>query len=460
MWYLNLPKSVFKFIVVVFSLASCQRSDSFDLKITSETSAIDSLFLEESISKKVIFKIPISKSSTTISQVVNTITIGSVHFKDGKQGYLTILRPGKRVKMHIKADSSISTGHVEDSLLTYLWKSNNSFLADNGDFIFSTQSPDSLIALFNGFRLKRKAVIEKYSPILDSEVSDLLHFQNTARLYSFLFFYGRILKKLSPRNTFYDFVKQMETDSKWIKTFPSNTLYRYEVEYLKVHDAIKSIDSFLGFIEKQKIDQDHKDFLKSMYITDLIEKPFKFERHKDLLNSKSLRHVIQREKDNRYVSLIKRSAQLFFSIQHGEPAYNFTAETVTGKKVSLSDFEGKIVFIDNWASWCGPCIVERPKVLKMADKYSGNTNVTFLMISVDAKKSDWMNFLKNQGLSSHYGIDLIIENGMHSEYGKNYNIKFIPKYMLIDQKGFIINSNIHDLPSSVEKLINVNLKNR
>ncbi|MEM1336278.1 MAG: TlpA disulfide reductase family protein [Bacteroidota bacterium] len=362
--------------------------------------------------------------------------------------------------MHIKADSSISTGHVEDSLLTYLWKSNNSFLADNGDFIFSTQSPDSLIALFNGFRLKRKAVIEKYSPILDSEVSDLLHFQNTARLYSFLFFYGRILKKLSPRNTFYDFVKQMETDSKWIKTFPSNTLYRYEVEYLKVHDAIKSIDSFLGFIEKQKIDQDHKDFLKSMYITDLIEKPFKFERHKDLLNSKSLRHVIQREKDNRYVSLIKRSAQLFFSIQHGEPAYNFTAETVTGKKVSLSDFEGKIVFIDNWASWCGPCIVERPKVLKMADKYSGNTNVTFLMISVDAKKSDWMNFLKNQGLSSHYGIDLIIENGMHSEYGKNYNIKFIPKYMLIDQKGFIINSNIHDLPSSVEKLINVNLKNR
>ncbi|MEM6815049.1 MAG: TlpA disulfide reductase family protein [Bacteroidota bacterium] len=80
---------------------------------------------------------------------------------------------------------------------------------------------------------------------------------------------------------------------------------------------------------------------------------------------------------------MNKSSNSFFSSQKDFRAYDFEAESIDGSKLKLSDLNGKVVFIDYWASWCGPCIPYRPKVLELANKYADNSNVEILRISVD-----------------------------------------------------------------------------
>src|SRR5690606_12503797 len=108
--------------------------------------------------------------------------------------------------------------------------------------------------------------------------------------------------------------------------------------------------------------------------------------------------------------------------------------------------------IDSWASWCGPCIVHRPAVIELGGKYKEDNQVEVLMVSMDADRSDWIKYLSKQDQLDIEG-DLIIENGMDLEFGKQFNVRQIPKYILIDKTGTIVNSNISEPSIAVEEMI-------
>jgi len=120
-------------------------------------------------------------------------------------------------------------------------------------------------------------------------------------------------------------------------------------------------------------------------------------------------------------------------------APDFTLENTEGVKVSLSDFKGKVVYIDFWATWCGPCIAEIPHSKKLKEKFAGNDNVIFMYVSVDNEDSvdDWKAFVKKKGMG---GIQLIARNGGKEEnVGERYQIQFVPRFVLIDKNGRIAN---------------------
>ena len=80
------------------------------------------------------------------------------------------------------------------------------------------------------------------------------------------------------------------------------------------------------------------------------------------------------------------------------------------------------------------------------------------MISVDSSKDKWLSFLEKENRES--GNNLFIENGMRTKFGDNYNIKSIPRYILIGKDGKIINSNINEPSIAVEKEIEKALKEK
>jgi len=80
-------------------------------------------------------------------------------------------------------------------------------------------------------------------------------------------------------------------------------------------------------------------------------------------------------------------------------------------------------------------------VLEFAEKYKDNEDVEILLISVDSSRDQWISFLEKE--NKEFGTNLFIENGMQTEFGNNYNIKSIPRYILIGKDGKIINSNIN-----------------
>lgn len=120
-------------------------------------------------------------------------------------------------------------------------------------------------------------------------------------------------------------------------------------------------------------------------------------------------------------------------------APDFVYNTVEGKKVALKDLRGKYVYIDVWATWCGPCKAEIPFLTKVEEDYHGK-NIHFVSLSVDriADKGKWQTYVKDHQLQ---GIQLLADNDFNSDFIKKFNINSIPRFILIGPDGKIISGD-------------------
>ncbi|GAB3503581.1 hypothetical protein GCM10027442_04700 [Emticicia fontis] len=139
----------------------------------------------------------------------------------------------------------------------------------------------------------------------------------------------------------------------------------------------------------------------------------------------------------RYNSLTK--------ISKGNKAFEIEGKNISDKTVKLSDFNGKIVYIDLWATWCGPCIKEFPNSVALQKKFKANKEIIFLFVSLDKDRNKWKNYLLKHPELTGIHINLLapeLEKTM-----QNYNVNSVPRYILIDKIGGIISSSA-DAPSS------------
>jgi len=118
----------------------------------------------------------------------------------------------------------------------------------------------------------------------------------------------------------------------------------------------------------------------------------------------------------------------------GAKAFDFAFPDVNGKVVSLNDFKGKVVLVDVWATWCGPCVKEIPSLKKLEEEFHGK-DVVFLSVSVDdhKDKEKWKKYVADEHLG---GVQ--IHAGPGSEISRDYKISGIPRFMLFDKNGNII----------------------
>ena len=103
----------------------------------------------------------------------------------------------------------------------------------------------------------------------------------------------------------------------------------------------------------------------------------------------------------------------------------------------IAKYEGKVIYLDFWASWCGPCKREMPYSHKMQETFLGK-DVVFLYISSDKNASAWASAVDNLKLTGeHYLASLSVKR----DYGTRFNVRFIPRYILIDKKGNVVDEN-------------------
>ena len=131
-------------------------------------------------------------------------------------------------------------------------------------------------------------------------------------------------------------------------------------------------------------------------------------------------------------------------------APNLTMNDINGKPVSISDFKGKYVLIDFWASWCGPCRKENPNVVAAYNKYK-DKNFTILGVSLDQDKDSWVQAIKNDNLAWAQMSDL---KQWQSAAVSTYNIEGIPFNVLIDPTGKVIAQELRG-PALEQKLAEV-----
>lgn len=137
-----------------------------------------------------------------------------------------------------------------------------------------------------------------------------------------------------------------------------------------------------------------------------------------------------------YLLDIKKIYNNAVSYTDNSPAPEFSFKDGLGQSVSLKSLRSKFVYIDVWATWCGPCKAEMPGLKKLEATYKGK-NLEFVSISVD-KQQDvnlWKEFVKNNGLK---GIQLISDNAFETAFVEKMNINSIPRFILIDPAGKLI----------------------
>lgn len=151
-------------------------------------------------------------------------------------------------------------------------------------------------------------------------------------------------------------------------------------------------------------------------------------------------------------ALITESYNKLKTVAKGNVSPSFeNFENYNGGTTSLADLKGKFVYVDVWATWCGPCKAEIPSLKEVEAKYHGK-NIEFVSISVDALKDHdkWKAMVAEKELK---GVQLYADKSWQSDFVTGYLIKGIPRFILIDTEGNIVSANA-PRPSS-PKLINL-----
>ncbi len=129
---------------------------------------------------------------------------------------------------------------------------------------------------------------------------------------------------------------------------------------------------------------------------------------------------------------------------NGETAPNFTSTSPAGDKISLYDFQGKMVLLDFWGSWCGPCRKENPGLVYLYNKYhtanfKSAEGFEILSVGMEKNKERWLRAIEKDGLVWNTHVSDL--KRMRGEVGGLYRVREIPTKYLLNEEGVIISVN-------------------
>ncbi|TPE45530.1 TlpA family protein disulfide reductase [Pontibacter mangrovi] len=122
------------------------------------------------------------------------------------------------------------------------------------------------------------------------------------------------------------------------------------------------------------------------------------------------------------------------SLSAGSQAPDFALASITGDSVRLSDFAGKLVYLNFWSSDCGLCLVELPALQQLTNKLKGHQAVV-LNVAVGADEANWRKLVQEKELQ---GVQAYLPNGLEAKLATDYQLKELPAYFLIDGQGRFI----------------------
>jgi peroxiredoxin len=152
-----------------------------------------------------------------------------------------------------------------------------------------------------------------------------------------------------------------------------------------------------------------------------------------------------------YVKQINDYIKTLNKVAVGQPFSEIALPDTAGNIQRLSDLKGKLILVDFWASWCGPCRRENPKVVALYNEYK-DRNFEIFGVSLDEDRNKWEQAIAEDQLTWYHVSDL---KGWNSEAGKIYGVRAIPHTVLIDENGKIIAKNLRgdELRKKIEEHI-------
>ena len=183
--------------------------------------------------------------------------------------------------------------------------------------------------------------------------------------------------------------------------------------------------------------------LKVIFLNSMVEE-YKMTNKRDETNFvyDELEKLIAMDNPYKNEAILVRNAfddlVLDDKLSRGKNAPMVMVSDLKDRVVTLNNFKGKKIYIDVWATWCGPCIARIPEWNKLVDEYKDNPNVVFLSVCADDSREKWVSFLDKKKPN---GVPLFVgEGGMKSQFTKGFGVELLPTMLLIDENGKMISS--------------------
>ena len=314
--------------------------------------------------------------------------------------------------------------------------------------------------IFAGYNNDLDSLANSYKNIskkfLELESAQLLYKRAELKLsYSGGHKYFAKLEKVELPSTYNKYLQKLNLNNS--KLLPSREYVSFLHSYLKQETRKRQINNSASKkdFELAKLNLVPTLFadgqIQEKLLFDIIKKNLARNRNKDIseliISYESLSHSTQNKEK------VKELYSMWKELTKGSPAPQFSYTDIKGNKVSLNDFKGKFVCVDVWATWCLPCKKEFPLIKEMIEKYK-DKNIVFISISVDEDKKIWEKAIEDYSLE---GVQLLADEGWQSSIIENYNIHSIPRFILIDTMGNIVNVNANypsnDLSKQIEELL-------
>ncbi|MGY4386124.1 peroxiredoxin [Pedobacter sp. UYP24] len=281
-------------------------------------------------------------------------------------------------------------------------------------FRISTGSNEYMVIAKNGDHIKIAADIADKNltyTISGAAEADKLHELNTTK--------NQYIGRINAIQAQFDQTVQSQPDKR--EMIMEQMRPKYMVEVNGLNQAIL------------KFAQENTESLAGFYAINLLN-PAEYEKEMVAYSDK----IKSSFNENPAVTEFLKKMAGLKAVQVGQPAPEFTIKGINGNLVKLSDFKGKYVMVDFWASWCMPCRQENPNLVKAYNTYK-DKNFTVLGISLDKDPAAWKKAIEADKLTWNHASELADFEGSTVRL---YQIEAIPSSFLIDPKGVIIAKNL------------------